>query len=82
MVVRYPLLTEKAVNLIEKENKIVFIVDKASTKQDIRKEVEDQYGVKVGSIKTVVSPKGEKRAFVKLVGKNAAANLATKLNIM
>ena len=82
MVVRYPLLTEKAVNLIEKENKIVFVVDKNATKQEIKEEVEELYGVKVDKVRTVITPKGEKRAFVKLIGKNAASDLATKLNII
>lgn len=82
MVVRYPLLTEKAVNLIERENKIVFVVDKNATKQEIKKEVEELYTVKVDKVRTVITPKGEKRAFVKLIGKNAASDLATKLNII
>ena len=82
MGVRYPLLSEKSVNLIEKENKLIFVVDKSSTKAEIKKEIEELYNVKVADVQTSINMKGEKRAFVKLIGENAASDLATKLNII
>jgi len=82
MVIKYPLLSEKSVGLIEKENKLIFIVEKNATKTDIKKKIEELYGVKVADVQTSINMKGEKRAFVKLIGENAASNLATKLNII
>jgi large subunit ribosomal protein L23 len=82
MVVKHPLLSEKAVNLIEKENTLVFVVEKQATKQQIKKAVEELYDVKVTGVRTSINMRGQKRAFVKLEGKKAAMDLATKLNIM
>ncbi|MCD4740377.1 50S ribosomal protein L23, partial [archaeon] len=69
-------------NLIEKENKFVFVVDKNANKQEIKKEIEELYNLEVTSVKTLISMKGEKREFVKLKKKNAASELATKLNLI
>jgi large subunit ribosomal protein L23 len=82
MVIQYPLLTEKAVGTIEKENKIVFIVDDNSTKKMIKDEVEKLYAVKVASVNTIVSIKGRKKAYVKLKKEFKATDLATKLKIL
>jgi large subunit ribosomal protein L23 len=82
MAIKYPLLSEKSVSLIEKENKIIFVVEKNATKAEIKKRVEELYNIKVADVKTSINMKGEKRAFVKLIGENAASNLATKLNII
>jgi ribosomal protein L23 len=46
-VIRYPLISEDAVTLIEAENKITFIVDANASKNDIRRAVEELYEVKV-----------------------------------
>jgi large subunit ribosomal protein L23 len=82
MVVQYPLLTEKAVGLIEKENKLVFIVDKNATKKEIAEEVEKLYAVKVAKVNTMISIKGQKKAYVKLKPEYKAVDLAAKLKIM
>ena len=82
MVVKYPLLTEKAVDMIEKENKLVFVVDIRATKDQIQKDVERLYNVKVIKINTSIDMRGKKRAFVKLAKENNASELATKLNII
>jgi large subunit ribosomal protein L23 len=82
MVIEYPLLSEKAVGAIEKENKIVFIVTKNATKQQIKKAVEELYEVKVASVNTMMSMKGVKKAYVKLTPEFKAIDLATKLKII
>ncbi len=82
MAIKYPLLSEKAVDLIEKENKLVFRVDKQSTKQEVKSEIEELYKVKVLNINTSIDMRGNKKAFVKLAKKNSAADLAIKLNIL
>jgi large subunit ribosomal protein L23 len=40
-VIKYPLVSEDAVTLIEAENKITFIVDADASKNDIRRAVEE-----------------------------------------
>jgi large subunit ribosomal protein L23 len=82
VMIQYPLITEKAVGLIEKENKLVFVVDKKATKQDVKKAVEALYSVKVASVNTMVSMKGRKKAYVKLKPEFKAADIATKLKIL
>ncbi len=82
MTIEYPLITEKSVGLIEKENKLVFVVDKSATKHDIKKAVEELYGVKVASVNTMISMKGRKKAYVKLKPEFKASDIATKLKIL
>lgn len=82
MVVDYPLLTEKAVGAIEKENKLVFIVKKNATKPEIKKAVERLYNVKVRSVNTMISMKGLKKAYVKLKPEFNAIDVATRLRII
>lgn len=82
MTLKYPLLTEKSVGAIEKENKIVFIVEKNATKDEIKQEIEKAYKVKVKSVNTMISLKGQKKAYIKLMPEFKATDLATKLRII
>ncbi|MFA6065458.1 MAG: 50S ribosomal protein L23 [archaeon] len=81
-VLLYPLVTEKAVGMIEAENKITFVVNDNSSKTDIKKRVEEAYGVKVVKINVVRDMKGRKKAIIKLDKKNKASELATKLGVL
>ena len=80
-VILYPTMSEKAVDLIEKENKIVFIVNRRSSKGDIAKAVEELYEVEVEEVRTLITRQGEKKAYVKLSPKHNASDLAIKLGI-
>ena len=82
MIIEYPVLTEKAVGLIEKENKLVFAVHKKANKEQIKEEFEKLYEVKVDKITAMHTHKGTKRAFIKLKPEFNAVDLATKLKIM
>jgi large subunit ribosomal protein L23 len=46
-------VTEKATNLVERRNMYTFLVNRASTKTEIRDAVEDLWGVRVVSVKTI-----------------------------
>ncbi|QLJ52993.1 MAG: LSU ribosomal protein L23 [Candidatus Fermentimicrarchaeum limneticum] len=82
MVLIHPIATEKAIALIEKENKMVFIVEKNSTKKEIADEVEKSYGVKVEKVNVLVTADGRKKAYVKLQKGFSADELAAKLKII
>jgi len=82
MVLIHPIATEKAIALIEKENKMVFIVEKDSTKKEIADEVEKSYGVKVEKVNVLVTADGRKKAYVKLQKGFSADELAAKLKII
>ena len=81
-VLLYPFISEKAVNLIEKENKITFIVNDRATKQDIKKAVEEKFKVKVVKVNVVRTMKGQKKALVKLAKEFKATNIASQLGVI
>jgi len=81
MILTKPLMTEKAVKLIETENKVIFIVERRATKNEIKKEFEEIFDSKIDSIKTHIR-KNQKLAIIKLKGENDALNVATKLGLM
>ncbi|MEM3030698.1 MAG: 50S ribosomal protein L23 [Candidatus Micrarchaeia archaeon] len=81
MALLYPITTEKAVSLIERENKIVFIVDARASKADIKEEVERRFGVRVQSVNTLLTPTGKKKAFVRVAKGFRADDIAAKLKI-
>lgn len=76
-----PLITEKTFDLIEKENKLVFIVDRLANKNQIKRAVEKIHNVKVIKVNTMITPKGEKKAFIKLHPDNSAQDIAIELGI-
>ena len=53
-ILKKPLLTEKYSALTEKHNQYSFIVAKKASKDEIRKEIELLYDVKVSGIRTMV----------------------------
>ena len=82
MIIKAPLSTEKAVRLMEAENKLVFIVDKKATKADIKKALEELYKVKVIDVNTLIGPDSKKKAYVTFAEETPAIDLATKLELM
>ncbi|MEM1507125.1 MAG: 50S ribosomal protein L23 [Candidatus Bathyarchaeia archaeon] len=80
-IIIYPLVTEVTSRLIEKENKIVFIVSRKATKGDIKRAVEELYQVRVSSVNTSITREGTKKAYVKLTEEYSATDLAVKLGI-
>jgi len=81
-VILYPLMTESASLMVEKENKLVFIVNLKAAKKDVKKAVEELYEVEVEKVNVLITPKGEKKAFVKLHPDYKAADVAIKLGIL
>lgn len=78
----YPLATEKALNMIDKNNIISYVVDFRSSKPAIKKEFEDTFGVKVSRVNTQMSIKNVKKAFIKLKPEFKAADVARKLKLL
>lgn len=81
-IIKYPLSTEKSIRLMESENKLIFVVNKKSTKKEIKKSIEQMFKAEVDSINTFVSPEGEKRAYVKFSRKTPAIDIATQMGLM
>jgi len=80
-VIIRPDITEKSMGMIEKENKLVFIVSRKANKKIIKQAVEKLYEVKVESVNTLITPKGQKKAFVKLSPEYKAEEIATRMGI-
>jgi len=81
-VIRFPLITEKAVGMIETENKIAFIVNPGAKKNDVKNAVETLYDVKVDAVNVSNDLKGRKRAIVKINKKFKANDIAIKLGVL
>jgi len=80
--IKYPISTEKAVRLMQSENKLTLIVDLKAKKQDIKKACEELFQVKVVKVNTLITMEGEKKAYVKLAKETPAIDVATKLGLM
>ena len=68
-IVKYPILTEKTIRLIE-QNQYSFAVDRKADKTDIKASVEQLFDVKVISVNTSLLPL-RKRRVGKFIGKKA-----------
>jgi large subunit ribosomal protein L23 len=51
-----PVLSEKVNQQTEKHNRYTFIVDRRANKLEIKKAVEDFYGIQVSDVNTAVMP--------------------------
>ena len=60
-----PVITEKVNAQMEKSGRYTFVVGKASNKLEIKKAVEEFYGVKVADVNTVVVPAKNKTRYTK-----------------
>ena len=76
-----PITTEKIVKLFEIENKLMFDVDKRKNKEEIKKELEETFEVKVDKIRTLIKH-NKKYAYIKLNKKYPAIDIVTKLGMM
>jgi large subunit ribosomal protein L23 len=81
-VLLHPQVTEKAVKLIEAENKLIFIVAKDASRADVKKAVEILFEVKVQDVKMEITPDGKKRAYVRLAPEFMADEIAAKLGVV
>ena len=80
-VIKRTLITEKTFDLIERENKLVFIVDRKANKSQIKRAIEKIHNVKVLKINTLITSRGEKKAFIKLHPDNSAQDIAIDLGV-
>jgi large subunit ribosomal protein L23 len=68
--------------MVERDNKLVFIINLKAGKTDVKRAVEELYEVKVDKVTVLVTPQGEKKAFVKLKPEYKASDVAIKLGIL
>ncbi|HJJ88566.1 MAG TPA: 50S ribosomal protein L23 [Methanocorpusculum sp.] len=82
MVFRHPLVTEKAMFLLENTNQLSFIVRKEATKASIKVSMERYFGKKVTSVRTMMIAGGAKKAIITFNEKNAAEEILSQLGIV
>ncbi len=75
-------MTEVASRILEAENKLVFVVNLKASRNDVRRAVEELYEVRVEKVTVTITPKGDKKAFVKLTPDYKASDVAIKLGIL
>ncbi len=74
-VLKKPLITEKSTRIGEKLNQYGFVVAKEATKPEIKKAIENMYGVSVTNISTAIYAGKSKSRFTKrglFAGKRAS----------
>jgi len=76
-----PITSEKAVKLVDLDNTLLFKLERKVKRDEIKKEVESVFGVKVEKVRTLL--RGNKKyAYVKLKKENPAIDVATKLGMI
>ncbi len=80
MILKAFLVTEKSTMLLE-NNILTAIVDIRAKKKDIAREIEKRFGVEVERVNTLITPKGEKKAYIKLKPEYSAEELLSKLGV-
>lgn len=81
-ILLYPHLAEKSMNMVEMENKLVFIVSRKANKKDIKEAIEKGFDVKVADVKTEITRKNQKKAYIKLAEGYEAADVASRLGMI
>jgi large subunit ribosomal protein L23 len=80
-VIDHPLVTEKAMNQMDFDNKMVFVVDLDAAKPEIAEEIEERYEVTVTKVNTQVTMNGTKKATVSLGEDDDAQEVASRIGV-
>ncbi|MCU4798875.1 50S ribosomal protein L23 [Halobacteria archaeon HArc-gm2] len=80
-ILKHPHVTEKAMNDMDFQNKLQFIVDSGAAKPEISEAIEDQYDVSVEGITTQNTMDGEKKAVVRLSDDDDAQEVASRIGV-
>jgi ribosomal protein uL23 len=80
-IIKNPISTEKAVRLMESENKLVFIVDRKANKFQIKEALAEIFNIKSAEVNTLIN-KGEKKAYVRLPSDVSALDIATQMGLI
>ena len=79
-IIKYPLTTESAMKKIEDNNTLVFIVDRKANKKQIESAVTEMYkDIKALKVNTLITPQGDKKAYVRLTQDYDALDVANKV---
>ncbi|QYZ79102.1 50S ribosomal protein L23 [Methanofollis formosanus] len=82
MVLKHPYVTEKAMMMLENENKVQVLVERSASKAEIKREVEKAFEQPVKSVRTMMTMKGQKKAIINFENDNAAEEILSRLGVM
>ena len=77
-----PVISDKNMTGMEKRNSLTFIVNPKSNKAMIRAAFKRRFGYKAKKVNTMHTPKGLKKAFIRLGNETTAIELASKIGII
>ncbi|MCJ7478873.1 MAG: 50S ribosomal protein L23 [Candidatus Nanohaloarchaeota archaeon QJJ-7] len=80
-VIKHPHLTEKSMDMVDRENKLTLVVDDRSNKDEIQDAVEGLFDVSVDKVNTL-NRGNDKKAYVKLAPEHDAMDVATRLGML
>lgn len=81
-VINNPHMTEQAMDKVDRDNKLVLMVDIESDKGQIKDAVEELFEVDVQKVNTTVTPQASKKAYVSLSDTDDAMDVAAQLGMM
>ncbi len=79
-VILHPIVTEKTMMLMDKNNSLEFLVRRTSTKTDVKKAVEALFECQVQAVNTRITKDG-KRAIVKFGGETKAEDIGMRIGV-
>jgi large subunit ribosomal protein L23 len=80
-VIEHPLVTEKAMNLMDFQNKLQFVVALDADKPEIEEAIEAQFDVTIEDVTTMVTAQGTKKATVRLSEGDDAQEVASRIGV-
>jgi len=81
-ILNHPVATEKAIRMMDAENKLIFDVSKSATKAQVSEAFQYFFDVKPVKINTMIRSDGRKRAIVTLPADKPAIDIATNLGML
>ncbi len=80
-LLKHPHVTEKSMDEMDFQNKLIFVVDDEAHKPEIADAVEDRYDVTVEGVNTQITPNGEKKATLALSDDDDAQEVASRIGV-
>ncbi len=81
-IIKNPHMTEQAMDMVDRDNKLVMIVDLDANKTQVKDAVESLFNVTVKKVNTSITPQAKKKAYVQLSDSDDAMDIATKMGMM
>jgi large subunit ribosomal protein L23Ae len=81
-IIKYPLTTESSMKLIEDSNTLVFICDIKANKRQIKAAAQELYSIQCEKVNTLITPRGLKKAYLRLSKDFDALEVASNVGVI